>query len=100
MDRSGLLDGKTEPAQDDELKQEFQNGLSIEKLSQLLGRHEGSIKNFIKNYYSRLDKKLPDIGFELITKKSPAHKVAIDTFRGIRKADVVVDAKEVLKYLF
>lgn len=62
--------------------------------------HEGSIKNFIKNYYSHLDKKLPNISFELITKKSPAHKVAIDTFRGTRKADLVVDAREVLKYLF
>lgn len=62
--------------------------------------HEGSIKNFIKNYYSHINKKLPDISFELITQKSPAHKVAIDTFRGIRKPDLVISAKEVLEYLF
>ena len=29
---------------DDLLKQEFQNGASIAKLSKALGRHEGSIK--------------------------------------------------------
>ena len=40
-----------EPAQDDELKQEFQNGLSIEKLSQLLGRHEGSIKMRLQKHF-------------------------------------------------
>ena len=40
-----------EPGQDDELKQEFQNGLSIEKLSQLLGRHEGSIKMRLQKHF-------------------------------------------------
>lgn len=40
-----------EPAQDDELKQEFQNGLSVEKLSQLLGRHEGSIKMRLQKHF-------------------------------------------------
>lgn len=62
--------------------------------------HEGSIKNFIKNYCERYNKKLPSIDFTLITKKSPAHEVAISTYRGVRKPDIVVDAKEVLKYLF
>lgn len=33
-----------EPAQDDELRLEFTNGLSIAELSQLMGRHEGSVK--------------------------------------------------------
>ena len=40
-----------EPVQDDELKQAFQNGLSIEKLSQLLGRHEGSIKMRLQKHF-------------------------------------------------
>ena len=61
--------------------------------------HEGSIKNFIKNYCNKFNKKLPNIDFELITKKSPAHEVAINTYRGIRKADIMVGAVEVLKYL-
>jgi hypothetical protein len=32
-----------EPSQDDELRQGFQNGLSVKELSKALGRHEGSI---------------------------------------------------------
>ncbi|WKZ25967.1 MAG: hypothetical protein QY322_01510 [bacterium] len=62
--------------------------------------HEGSVKNFIKNNFIKLNRKIPDVSFELITKNSPAHKVAIDRFRGVRKADIIVDAREVLKYLF
>lgn len=62
--------------------------------------HEGSIKNFIKNYHVKYNKTLPDIDFELITKKNPAHEVAINTFRGLRKPNMVISAIEVLKYLF
>jgi len=63
--------------------------------------HEGSIKNFIKNYYIKYKKRLPpDIHFKLITKKSPAHEVAINTYRGLRKPNIIVNAKEVFTYLF
>lgn len=40
-----------EVAQDDELKQEFQNGKNIEELSRLLGRHEGSIKMRLQKHF-------------------------------------------------
>lgn len=40
-----------EPAQDAELKQEFQNGMSIKKLSKLLGRHEGSITMRLQKHF-------------------------------------------------
>lgn len=40
-----------ENAQDDELKQEFQNGKNIEELSRLLGRHEGSIKMRLQKHF-------------------------------------------------
>ncbi len=40
-----------EAAQDDELKQEFQNGLSIQELSSLMGRHEGSIKIRLQKHF-------------------------------------------------
>ena len=40
-----------EAAQDDELKQEFQNGLSIQELSTLMGRHEGSIKIRLQKHF-------------------------------------------------
>jgi ATP-dependent exoDNAse (exonuclease V) alpha subunit len=38
-------------AQDDELKTGFQNGLSIKKLSDQLGRHEGSIKMRLEKHF-------------------------------------------------
>jgi len=40
-----------EESQDNELKQEFQNGLSLEELSDLLGRHEGSIKMRLQKHF-------------------------------------------------
>lgn len=40
-----------EESQDAELKQEFQQGLSIEELSKLLGRHEGSIKMRLQKHF-------------------------------------------------
>jgi ATP-dependent exoDNAse (exonuclease V) alpha subunit len=40
-----------ESLQDDELKREFQNGLTIEQLSALLGRHEGSIKIRLQKHF-------------------------------------------------
>ncbi len=40
-----------ESAQDDTLKLEFQNGKSLPELSQLLGRHEGSIKMRLQKHF-------------------------------------------------
>ncbi|MDB5160163.1 MAG: putative helicase [Candidatus Saccharibacteria bacterium] len=40
-----------EDSQDAELKQEFQQGLSIAELSKLLGRHEGSIKMRLQKHF-------------------------------------------------
>ena len=40
-----------EITQDEQLKQEFQNGLSLKKLSKLLGRHEGSITMRLQKYF-------------------------------------------------
>ena len=40
-----------ETSQDNELKQEFQQGLTIEELSKLLGRHEGSIKMRLQKHF-------------------------------------------------
>lgn len=39
------------PSQDDELKQFFQQGESIEQLSSRLGRHEGSIKMRLQKHF-------------------------------------------------
>lgn len=59
--------------------------------------HEGKIKLDLIAFFQKSEKSLPDISFTLITKNSPAHKIAIDTFRGKRKADVVVSSEDVLK---
>jgi ATP-dependent exoDNAse (exonuclease V) alpha subunit len=40
-----------ETGQDEQLKQEFQQGLGIEELSKLLGRHEGSIKMRLQKHF-------------------------------------------------
>lgn len=40
-----------EKSHDDELKQEFQNGLDLKELSALLGRHEGSIKIRLQKHF-------------------------------------------------
>ena len=40
-----------EDSQDAELKQEFQQGLSLQELSKLLGRHEGSIKMRLQKHF-------------------------------------------------
>jgi ATP-dependent DNA helicase PIF1 len=40
-----------EAGQDSLLKQEFQNGLGLKELSQLLGRHEGSIKMRLQKHF-------------------------------------------------
>lgn len=39
------------PGQDEELKQHFQQGESIKKLSKRLGRHEGSIKMRLQKHF-------------------------------------------------
>ena len=38
-------------ADDDRLKQDFQNGVDIKKLSKILGRHEGSIKMRLQKHF-------------------------------------------------
>lgn len=40
-----------EKADDDRLKQDFQNGVDIKKLSKILGRHEGSIKMRLQKHF-------------------------------------------------
>jgi hypothetical protein len=40
-----------EKTDDDVLKQEFQNGATVKKLSKQLGRHEGSIKMRLQKHF-------------------------------------------------
>jgi ATP-dependent DNA helicase PIF1 len=40
-----------ETAQDEKLKENFLNGVSIKKLSTMLGRHEGSIRMRLQKHF-------------------------------------------------
>lgn len=62
--------------------------------------HEGTIKGILIQLFDKAKKKPPEIEFAKIGKESPAHKVAIETFRGKRKPDLVVKAKEVLNLFY
>lgn len=62
--------------------------------------HEATIKVVLTQLFAKFGKEKPEIGFAKITKKSPAHEIALETFRGRRKPDLVVKAKEVLKLFY
>ena len=57
--------------------------------------HEGTIKGFLINLFNKAGKNPPQIEFALIGKESLVHKIAIEAFRGKRKADVIAEAQEV-----
>lgn len=63
--------------------------------------YESQIKEHLLNLLRRAGKRVESyqIHFDRITKKSPAHKVAIQTFRGQRKPDHVVTREELLREL-
>ncbi len=58
--------------------------------------HEATIKLILVNFYRKFQKLSPQIHFMEITKNSPAHKIAIETYRGKIKPDMVVNSEEVL----
>ena len=62
--------------------------------------HEESIIGFLIYLLNKTGKNIPSIRFDYIGKSSPAHKAALDVFRGKKEADLVVSAKEVLRLLY
>lgn len=62
--------------------------------------HEAFIKEIILQLLRGVKAKPPQIDFSFIGKQSLAHKIAIETFRGIRKADMIIKAKEVLALFY
>ena len=62
--------------------------------------HEITIKGFLMYLLNKNGRNVPFIAFGHIGKSSPAHKAAIDIFRGKKEADLVVNAKEILKLLY
>jgi hypothetical protein len=62
--------------------------------------YEASIKEHILNLCRRYNLRVKcDITFGQVGKKSPAHEVAIQVYRGKARADRVITASEVLKEL-
>ena len=62
--------------------------------------HEGTIKNVLKNLFEKGNLVFPEISFSEITKKSPAHKAAINVYRGKSKPDLIVKAENILGLFF
>lgn len=63
--------------------------------------HEGTIKNIFQNLLRKSkQKKKPKINFKEIGKTSLVHKIAIETFRGKRKADLIIRAEDVLALFY
>ncbi|OGG12409.1 hypothetical protein A3J20_01170 [Candidatus Gottesmanbacteria bacterium RIFCSPLOWO2_02_FULL_42_29] len=58
--------------------------------------HEATIKAILVRLFDRNELNPPNIGFALIGKKSKAHKIALETYRGERKPDIKVKAEGVL----
>jgi len=57
---------------------------------------EATIKNIIIQLFQKAKRKTPEINFDFISKQSNAHKVALEVFRGKRKADLIINSKQVL----
>ena len=79
------------------LKKEKVNEIIIDK--EYPG-HEATIKNIILQLFRRAKIKTPQIRFDTIGKQSNAHKAALETFRGKRKADIEIKPKQVLKLFY
>lgn len=63
--------------------------------------YEGTVKNILLNLLGKSGtKNLPAISFIEVGKNSNAHKIAVETFRGVRKPDLVVKAKDVLRLFY
>lgn len=62
--------------------------------------NESTIKNIIVQHFRKARIKEPDIIFAEIGKKSPAHKVALEVFRGKREPDMIVEAKQIIQVLY
>ena len=59
-----------------------------------------TVKKFKTQLLNKNCKNIPTIRFGNVGKSSPAHKAALDVFRGKKEADFVVSAKEVLGLLY
>ena len=62
--------------------------------------HEITIKGFLVYLLNKNGRSVPSIVFDCVGKSSPAHGAVVDVFRGKKEADLVVNAKEVLRLCY
>ncbi|MBU2544861.1 hypothetical protein KKC65_00185 [Patescibacteria group bacterium] len=62
--------------------------------------HQAIIKDVLQRLFKKKNKQAPEIMFAEIGKKSIAHKVALEVFRGKRKPDIIIGADDVIKLLY
>lgn len=62
--------------------------------------HNSSIKEILVQLFQKSNKTCPEISFGYVGKKSHAHDLAIEIFRNKKKADIIVEAKDILKILY
>lgn len=61
---------------------------------------EGIIKDILAGLYRKYDIPAPRIRFDLIGKKSSAHRAALETFQKKRKPTKTIKAKDVLRLFY
>lgn len=62
--------------------------------------HQASIKEVLVQLFERFQKKLPEISFGFVGKKSNAHLAAIGAYRGDIQVVFTVKAEDILKLLY
>lgn len=62
--------------------------------------HEAIIKDVLLRLFKKIGKRRPEIMFNKISKKSPAHKAALEVFRGKRKPDIIIKAGDAMQLLY
>lgn len=62
--------------------------------------HEPLIKDLILQLFRKDNLLPPKIDFAFIGKDSPAHKIALEVYRGLKKPDKKISAKDILKLFY
>lgn len=61
---------------------------------------EPLIKDIIIKLFDRFKYQVPNIHFDLIGKENNAHVIAIETFRGNLKADIIINSKDIISLFY
>jgi hypothetical protein len=62
--------------------------------------HQGSIKEILIQLFAKYQKKMPEIYFDYIGKRSNAHHSVLSAFRGEVEVDMIISAEDILRILY